>query len=141
MSAPTLEQKLELDAATKTVMDIAIKELVPVVIKEFQLKFARADTRSQCNALIMLMEANTSLGTTPAHKSAMSAFCAECIVKELGAELKLHDLLTAHKDWSKFNSGKKVVTKSQIIQYMTDTYGKPVDTAGKVWGGVRLNDE
>lgn len=141
MSAPTLEQNLELADACKKILPFMLKQMVPVLIKEFELTIARADIHAQCTALTMLMDVTTALGTTPAHKSAMSAFCAECIVKELGAELKIHDLFTAHKNWSKFNTGKKVVTKSQIIQYMTDTYGKPVDTAGKVWGGVRLNDE
>jgi P4 family phage/plasmid primase-like protien len=72
---------------------------------------------------------------------AFAAFAQECLVRELGAEVKLHDLLTRHKDWAKFNSGKKTITKSAIIQKMTDIYGKPVDTAGKVWGGVRLAED
>jgi hypothetical protein len=41
----------------------------------------------------------------------------------------------------RFNSGKKTMTKSAIIQKMTDIYGKPVDAAGRIWGGVRLAED
>jgi putative DNA primase/helicase len=70
-----------------------------------------------------------------------SAFAQECLLREIGAEARINDVLAKHKEWMRFNSGKKTMTKSAIIQKMTDIYGKPVDAAGRIWGGVRVADD
>ena len=140
MSVSTLAQQLA---------ELVAKVSAPLLIKEFETKFADANAILQLNALRVLMSAIATLDATPSQpkpltpsrEKAMSAFCAECLVRELSAEVKLHDLLTRHKDWAKSNRDKMTLTKSMIIQKMTEIYGKPVDTAGKVWGGVRLKEE
>lgn len=120
-----------------------------MLIKDFETKFAGANINTQCNALTLLMKAILTLDVptslpkplTQSQESAASAFCAEHIVKELGGEVKFQDLLIRYKGWSKFNSGKQTLTKPQLIQYMTSTFGEPVDTAGRIWGGVRLKED
>uniref|UniRef100_A0A6C0E7D5 SF3 helicase domain-containing protein n=1 Tax=viral metagenome TaxID=1070528 RepID=A0A6C0E7D5_9ZZZZ len=72
---------------------------------------------------------------------AFAAFAQECLVREIGGEVRMNDVLAKHKEWMRFNSGKKTMTKSAIIQKMTDIYGKPVDAAGRIWGGVRLAED
>lgn len=67
---------------------------------------------------------------------AFAAFCQECLVREVGAELRENEVLIRHKEWMKYNPGKKVMTKSVIIQKLSDMYGAPL--AGKVFVGVRL---
>ena len=69
---------------------------------------------------------------------AFAAFCQECIVKETGSEVKVKDILARHKEWSKFNPGKKVMRKEDILTRLTEIYGKPVDAAGKTYAGFRV---
>jgi phage/plasmid-associated DNA primase len=70
-----------------------------------------------------------------------AAFCQECLIKEVGAEVRVNDVLTRYKDWCRYNPGKKVLTKPVIVQKMTEAYGKPVDIAGRVFAGIRIAEE
>lgn len=72
---------------------------------------------------------------------AFAAFCQDCLIKEIGAETRAMDVLQRYKEWIRFNPGRKVLQKKDILQRMTELYGKPVDTAGKVFAGVRLAEE
>jgi len=69
---------------------------------------------------------------------AFAAFCQECLVKEVGAEVKANDVLVRYKEWMRFNPGKKVMQKPAIIQKMAELYGQPIDTTGRIFAGVRL---
>ena len=70
-----------------------------------------------------------------------AAFCQECLVKEVGAEVRANDVLVRYKEWTRFNPGKKVLQKPQILQKMEEIYGKPVDAGGKVYAGVRIAED
>lgn len=70
-----------------------------------------------------------------------AAFAQECLIREVGAELRANDLLIRYKDWCKYNPGKKVLQRPAVVQKMTEAYGKPIDPAGRVFGGVRLAEE
>ena len=69
---------------------------------------------------------------------AFASFSQECLVREVGAEIKGQDVLRRYKEWMKYTTGRKVLQASAILQKMTELYGQPIDTAGKVYGGVRL---
>ena len=69
---------------------------------------------------------------------AFTSFSQDCLVREVGAEVKIADVLLRYKEWKKYSPGKKEMQKSAIIQKITELYGKPVDAAGKVFAGVRL---
>jgi P4 family phage/plasmid primase-like protien len=69
---------------------------------------------------------------------AFAAFCQECLVKEVGAEVRVNDILIRYKEWMRFNPGKKVMQKPAVIQKMAEIYGQPIDVGGKVFAGVRL---
>jgi len=69
---------------------------------------------------------------------AFASFAQDCLVREIGAEIKTRDILQRFKEWTKYNPGRKVLQTSAILQKMTELYGKPVDAAGKVYAGVRL---
>lgn len=68
-----------------------------------------------------------------------TAFCTDSLVKEVGAELRLAELMGAYKAWCKFNPTKKVMNKKDIMERMNTVYGAPVD--GKMYAGVRLAEE
>ena len=70
-----------------------------------------------------------------------AAFAQECLIREVGAEVRANDLLIRYKDWCKYNPGKKVLQRPAVVQKMTEIYGKPIDPAGRVFGGVRLAEE
>ena len=67
-----------------------------------------------------------------------ASFAQECLVREVGAEIKLRDVLQRNKEWTKYNPGRKTLQAAAILQKMTELYGQPVDSAGKVFAGVRL---
>ena len=69
---------------------------------------------------------------------AFASFSQDCLVREVGAEIKTRDILQRYKEWMKYNPGRKVLQTSAILQKMTELYGQPVDGAGKVFAGVRL---
>ena len=69
---------------------------------------------------------------------AFASFSQECLMREVGAEVKGQDVLRRYKEWMKYTVGRKVLQASAILQKMTELYGQPIDTAGKVYGGVRL---
>ena len=143
--------------ASPTLVPTLAQRLAEHLAKDFEAKVTGASVDAQCDAFATVLKTILTLripmllstllptslqkpiSTSP--RDTMNAFCEECLVPESGAELKLHDLLTAHKEWFKSNSNMRIVTKSMIIQMMTDIYGMPVDTVGKVWGGVRLKEE
>jgi P4 family phage/plasmid primase-like protien len=68
-----------------------------------------------------------------------SAFCSESLVKEIGTELRIGDLMIAYKEWCKYNPAKKVMQKNELMERMKAIYGAPID--GKAYGGVRLAEE
>jgi len=69
---------------------------------------------------------------------AFVSFNQDCLVREVGCELKIRDILQRYKEWTKYNPGRKALQTSAILQKMTELYGQPVDIAGKVYAGVRL---
>jgi phage/plasmid-associated DNA primase len=70
-----------------------------------------------------------------------AAFCQETLVKEAGAEVRANDLMTRYKEWGRYNPGKKVLQRPAVLAKMAELYGKPIDAAGRVFGGVRLSEE
>ena len=70
---------------------------------------------------------------------AFAAFCQDCLIKEVGAEIRANELLVRYKEWNKYNPGKKVMTKPALLQKMSDTYGSI--EGGKVFLGVRLVED
>ena len=72
---------------------------------------------------------------------AFAAFCQECLVREVGAEVSGVDVMVRYKDWLRYNPGKKVMTKGAVLAKMAEVYGAPIDGAGKMFAGVRVADE
>jgi hypothetical protein len=72
---------------------------------------------------------------------AFAAFAQEVIVKEAGSEIRANDLMIRYKEWTKFNPGKKLLQKKDVLTRMEEVYGKPIDPAGKIFAGVRLVEE
>jgi P4 family phage/plasmid primase-like protien len=70
-----------------------------------------------------------------------AAFAQDCMVREVGAEARLMDVMGRYKIWTTYNPGKKTLQKKDIIQRMTALYGNPIDGQGKVYGGVRILEE
>ena len=68
-----------------------------------------------------------------------AAFSNECIVKEIGCELKVSQLLKRYTDWSKFNPGKKILNKDEIKVRLTEQFGTPIE--GRIYMGIRLTLE
>jgi len=71
-------------------------------------------------------------------KEELTEFSKECLVREVGAEVKVRDVIVMYKQWVKQNPGHKILQKSVIIQNMAKIYGALIDAAGKVFKGVRL---
>ncbi len=72
---------------------------------------------------------------------AFAAFQQDCLVREDGAEVRINDILSRYKDWLRFNPGKKVLQKKDILHKMEEIYGKSIDDAGKIFAGVRIAEE
>jgi phage/plasmid-associated DNA primase len=74
---------------------------------------------------------------------AFAAFAQECLVREVGVEVAGNDVFLRYKEWNKFNNnGKyKVLGKKDVIQKLTDIYGRPIDPAGRMFAGFRLTEE
>jgi P4 family phage/plasmid primase-like protien len=72
---------------------------------------------------------------------AFAAFSQDCLIREVGAECRSNDVLVRYKEWARFNPGKKQLQKKDILQKMAEVYGGPVDSAGKVFAGVRIAEE
>ena len=72
---------------------------------------------------------------------AFAAFAQERLIREIGAEVKAMEIMTVYAQWSKYNPGKKILKKQDLLQRMSDVYGKPVDSAGRMYAGVRIVDE
>jgi P4 family phage/plasmid primase-like protien len=71
---------------------------------------------------------------------AFAAFAQDCLLKEVGAEVRANDVLVRYKEWIRFNPGKKVLNKKDILAKMTEAYGQPID-GGRVYVGVRIAEE
>jgi P4 family phage/plasmid primase-like protien len=71
---------------------------------------------------------------------AFAAFCQDCLLREVGAEVRTNDILVRYKEWIRFNPGKKVLNKKDIVAKMTEAYGQPID-GGRVYVGVRIAEE
>jgi P4 family phage/plasmid primase-like protien len=71
---------------------------------------------------------------------AIVAFVQDCLKREAGAEVRVNDVLTRYKEWTRFNAGKKVMQKKDIVQKLTELFGNPIDH-GRVFAGVRLVEE
>jgi P4 family phage/plasmid primase-like protien len=69
---------------------------------------------------------------------AFIAFTKGCLMREVGAELSGTDAFVAYKEWSRVASAKKVLGKKEFTAKMIETYGKPIDSAGKMFTGVRI---
>jgi P4 family phage/plasmid primase-like protien len=67
-----------------------------------------------------------------------AAFATDCLVREVGAELRVNDVVGRYNEWKRFNPTKKVLNKKEIMQRLSALYGEPVDGAGKVYSGVRI---
>ena len=67
-----------------------------------------------------------------------AAFAQECLIREVGSEVKIADVLRRNKEWIKFNPGRKVLPKPAFIMKMAEVYGKPIDAAGNIYAGVRI---
>lgn len=72
---------------------------------------------------------------------AFAAFAQERLIREVGAEVKAMEIMTAYTQWAKYNPAKKILKKSDLLQRMSDIYGKPVDQAGRMYAGVRIVEE
>jgi P4 family phage/plasmid primase-like protien len=70
-----------------------------------------------------------------------AAFCQECLIRETGAELRANDALVRYKEWCKYNPTKKVMQKKDVLQKMAELYGNPIESAGKIFIGVRIIEE
>jgi putative DNA primase/helicase len=70
-----------------------------------------------------------------------AAFCQECLIKEVGAEVRANDILVRYKEWCRFNPGQKALQKPAIIAKIIELYGKPIDAAGRIFSGVRIAEE
>lgn len=68
---------------------------------------------------------------------AFSAFCKECIVKEAGEELRVNEVVSRYKEWTKYNVGKKMLTKPVIIQKLGEMFGAAIQ-GGSIFPGARL---
>jgi putative DNA primase/helicase len=68
---------------------------------------------------------------------AFAAFCQECLVREVGAELRANDALIQYKEWCRFNPGKKQLQKKDLLQKLGEVYGAPIE-GGKVFTGIRI---
>jgi len=69
---------------------------------------------------------------------AFAAFAQECLIREIGAEVKASEVMTEYTRWTKYNAGKKILKKGDVLQRMSEVYGKPVDSAGRMYAGVRI---
>ena len=75
---------------------------------------------------------------------AFAEFNQARLVREVGAEVKLIEVMASYKDWNTHNNTdkkKKILTKSAITQKMTELYGKPTENPGIVFTGVRIADD
>jgi putative DNA primase/helicase len=70
-----------------------------------------------------------------------AAFCQECLIKEVGAEVRANDILVRYKEWCRFNPGQKALQKPAIIAKIVELYGKPIDAAGRIFSGIRIAEE
>ena len=69
-----------------------------------------------------------------------AAFCQDCLIREAGAEVRPHAILTRYKDWTRYNPGKKQMQKPAILLKMAEIYGQPIE-GGKLYVGVRIAEE
>lgn len=68
-------------------------------------------------------------------------FATECLTREVGAEVKLRDVMERYKEFNKYvPAGKKVLSKKDIEARMIEMYGRAVG-ANKMFAGVRIVDE
>ena len=66
------------------------------------------------------------------------AFNTDCLLREDGAEVRARDILERYREWTRTNPGRKVLDKKDVLARMRETYGAPIDAAGRVFGGVRI---
>jgi P4 family phage/plasmid primase-like protien len=71
---------------------------------------------------------------------AFAAFAQDCLLREVGAEIRTNNILVRYKEWIRYNPGKKVLNKKDIISKMTEIYGNPI-YGGRVYVGVRIAEE
>jgi len=69
----------------------------------------------------------------PICKETFDLFCAECIVEELGAEMRATDMMIRYKEWLRYNPGKKVMTKAVMLKMADEKYEK---CAAGIYKGV-----
>ena len=71
---------------------------------------------------------------------AFAAFSQDCLIREVGGEVRANDVLIRYKEWARFNPGKKTMQKPAILLKMAEIYGSPIE-GGKVFAGVRIAEE
>jgi len=137
-------------------MSYVPESLAQQLAYEFVAKIKNAPISSQCeafaNVMRVIMTLNIQIVNVPdqivpvnvnvpdqTDEEMLTAFCAEYIVKESGAELRLIDLMIAYKDWATLR-GRKYLTKSRLTKFMATTFGKPI-SKGKVYNGIRLKED
>jgi putative DNA primase/helicase len=69
-----------------------------------------------------------------------AAFSQDCLVKDVGGDVRLNDVLARYKEWCKYNTTRKQLQKKDIQQKLEEKFGKPVSDGGRmnVFVGVRL---
>jgi phage/plasmid-associated DNA primase len=70
----------------------------------------------------------------------VAAFCQDCLIKEVGAEVRTNDILIRYKEWTRFNPGKKQMQKPALLIKLAELYGQPIE-GGKVFAGLRIAEE
>ena len=70
----------------------------------------------------------------------VAAFCQDCLIKEVGAEVRANDILIRYKEWTRFNPGKKQMQKPALLIKLAELYGQPIE-GGKMFVGVRIAEE
>jgi len=68
-------------------------------------------------------------------------FCQDCLVKETGTSVRYNYILMRYKEWSKYNPGKKILGKREILDKLKEHYGGALDEEGELLAGVRLAEE
>jgi P4 family phage/plasmid primase-like protien len=71
------------------------------------------------------------------------AFCKDCLLRQVGQEANIDDIFSRYNDWfgttiGTYAPGKKKFQKKDLQVKMQETYGKPVDRAGKVFAGIQI---
>ena len=113
------------------------ESLAQQLAKEFVIKATDAPVSAQCDAFSKIMKAILELNMfEPTIEGVLAAFCGDCIVKEMDAEVWVNDLLCAYKEWAK-PRGHTIFSKHYTLKFLTANFGEPI-SGGRVYSGIRL---